>query len=415
MLSAFKNFVVSFLIASVIFGIGAYFATKTLEKTMNDILIGTDDELNDIIDHKNPPVTQRVTDATTDPSGEHPIDKIPQGDSFNLLMVVTDYQPEVYDDYIPSLEELEQIIAGARTPSPIEPPSTGDPQGDPSVDPEDPAGNEDPTEPVKPEEIHYLTTDYRRVTASTIILVRFDKMTREIVYIPLSSILEVNTPAGSMRLGDTYGYYSKETDPNGFSYLVGKIEFLTGLTVDSYLEFNVTELSTVLSSLGNVTVQLPCSVYNNGSEYVTMLSAFETSLDYHGEIETVFSSGSVRLTPENALPLFILTERFSGDIANKTQVETLLATAYLNKFCSLSVAKMRTILEEWEANENIFTNITPTMITDQKEIIQMYSEGVPVNYVYPYTVNAGTGTVIRFAEPDQNSAINALKSYRQSN
>ena len=155
-----------------------------------------------------------------------------------------------------------------------------------------------------------------------IMYAKLDKMSREIVYIPLSSILEVNTPAGSMRLGDTFGYYSKETDPNGFSYLIGKVEFLTGLTVDSYLAFNVTEIPTILSSLGNVTIQLPCSVYNNGSALVTILSAFETSLDFKGEIETVFSSGSVRLTPETVLPLFTLTERFSGDIANKTQIET---------------------------------------------------------------------------------------------
>ena len=86
MLSAFKNFAVTVLIALLIFGFGAFFAIKFLNTTMNSILTSEKEELSSIVNKGE----------DEDPSDENnpltPIDpeEIITGESFSFLLVKED-------------------------------------------------------------------------------------------------------------------------------------------------------------------------------------------------------------------------------------------------------------------------------------------------------------------------------------
>ena len=64
MLSAFKNFFVTFLISALVFGAAAYFATQFLTETISGIFDAESSELDHIL---NPGTDTAVTPPVTEP------------------------------------------------------------------------------------------------------------------------------------------------------------------------------------------------------------------------------------------------------------------------------------------------------------------------------------------------------------
>ena len=95
MLSALKNFGVTFLISALLFGVIAYFATLFVSNTVNSILDDESNELNDIISSEGS--LPEETDAPADTPSE-PEKDLPEGESFDFLLVTTDYRPDLYDN-----------------------------------------------------------------------------------------------------------------------------------------------------------------------------------------------------------------------------------------------------------------------------------------------------------------------------
>ena len=65
MLSALKNFGVTFLISALLFGVIAYFATLFVSSTVNSILDDESSELNDIISSEGLPPEETQAQETT--------------------------------------------------------------------------------------------------------------------------------------------------------------------------------------------------------------------------------------------------------------------------------------------------------------------------------------------------------------
>ena len=138
MLSALKNFGVTFLISAALFGIIAYFATGFVTSTVSSILDEEDEELDQII--QNNPAGEDT--AGTDPGTPGTEEEIPEGESFNFVVITTDYRPDLNNDYQPALETMKEHN-WYNTP------------------PEDTMGS--------------LSSDYRKAEVSSIVLSRVDK------------------------------------------------------------------------------------------------------------------------------------------------------------------------------------------------------------------------------------------------
>ena len=107
MLSATKNFVLTFLIALIIFGLIAYMLVGLV---LNNILGGTVEE------------TAPPEDTVVSPENEGPgnigIQFGNGGESFNILLIGTDYRPSDFVNYDPvMLEKLYGIKREEVTPS----------------------------------------------------------------------------------------------------------------------------------------------------------------------------------------------------------------------------------------------------------------------------------------------------------
>jgi hypothetical protein len=186
MLSAIKNFGVTFLISLAIFGVIAYFATGFVTGTVTDILENEHDKLSEII-HNNDPVADETEDVTDDP------DVIPEkeilGESFNFLIVTTDYRPDVYENYLPATSDIK----------------LGRPNRNDSTD-----------------YLGYLSSDYRETNVTSIIAVRIDKEREQVIYSYVTPKIRVFTSAGYKTLSEVYGIY-------GVDKLAEHINGLTGL------------------------------------------------------------------------------------------------------------------------------------------------------------------------------------------
>ena len=85
MLSAFKNFGVTFLIAAIIFGVIAYFAVGFVLNTVDSIMESEQGELESIIQN---PETGEGDGESDGELVDPPEDEI-VGDSFNFLVITT--------------------------------------------------------------------------------------------------------------------------------------------------------------------------------------------------------------------------------------------------------------------------------------------------------------------------------------
>ena len=161
MLSAFKNFAVTFVIAAVVFGIVGYFATRFVTATVSDILDSEITELDSILsaETETESGTQSGAEGSESSSSdtENPAaEQTPAGESFAFLVITSGYRPELFRDYLPTTADLDSLrskIAGYVTAS---------------------------------DSFGVLSKRYRERQATSITLVRADKERREYTYTYIS-------------------------------------------------------------------------------------------------------------------------------------------------------------------------------------------------------------------------------------
>ncbi len=195
MFSAIRNYILTFLISLLIFGALAWIVIHFAANS-----IGQGDSL------KPSDIETVIPDSN---SGDEPEPVTPEnpinGTSFNILLIGTDYQPDILKDY--DEDELNKDNDG-------------------------------------------FFKEARKISADTIVLLRVDKETKEFVFSAIPSETRVTVDGLNTRLGYVFG-------DKGIDFFVEKIEMLTSLNVDYYATVTVSGFENIINNLGKITFDVP--------------------------------------------------------------------------------------------------------------------------------------------------------------
>jgi len=373
MLSAFKNFFITFLIAALVFGAAAYFATRFLTDTISGIFDMEANELDQIL-HQNSDTASPDAPVTEPPAAgsdgtDSPRPTI-EGDSFNMLFIVTDYQPDIFSDYFPDEDTLTKM--------------------------------EDDIKNNLSSATDILGTAYRRTRACSILLLRADTKRMEYVLTPFPSAIRVHTASGDHSIADLYNLY-------GTDYLLSQISAMTGLILDHYLLVNVTELYEIVAELGGIPLYLSEEIYYNGKVATTNKPAPEEAenlpLLYPIGKTTVDAPGSVAL---------MMTEDYDNGISERTKLMTDFFIGMMEKLTAKSEAELTAFYDSICEKSLIETSFTPKDMVSQIKLIRAFgSEDLKISILeYPGQFFKATETEAAYFLPNTASGVNLFKIYR---
>ena len=201
-MTAVRNFILTFILSLLIFGVIAFglvrFTTSAFELGV-DRTEGTDTGESE--------QTQAPDETTPDVTPEDWLSL--KGESFTVLLVGIDYQPDVYDDY------------------------------DVSEDDKTPDGF--PKEP-------------RIVEADSITLVRVNKETGECLFCPIPAISKITVDGLPYQLQHLYGL-------KGLKAVADKVMAMTGIPIDYYAAVNMSSFASLIDDLGGITFYVPADMH----------------------------------------------------------------------------------------------------------------------------------------------------------
>ena len=145
------------------------------------------------------------------------------GESFNLLLIMTDYAPDKFSDYDP---DAVKNIFGREVGS---------------------SGNAD------------SLGGYRKIYAEDMVLLRFDKERRQITYtrIPGNTLVSV---------GGVKTCLENIPADHGTEYLVDKVHALFGVEIDTYILFTPENAAKALDKVGEITYTVQCDMSYQDAE-----------------------------------------------------------------------------------------------------------------------------------------------------
>lgn len=380
-----RNFGITFAVSLVVLGIVAIFAARYVAGAVTDIFNTNNKDLGQIL----------ITPEETTPDNTVKDDKFTrelEGETFTWLMVVYDKRTNVYDDYYPSKSQIE-----------------------------------------KSDEAGILGKDYRLVEADAIAVVHANVVTRDYIIMTVPSITKVETATGDYTLGEVYGIY-------GIEYLSEKIGSMIGLDIDYYTAMNATDLSSLASSVGAVSCELPVAIGFDGKEYVTFIDPEDTTVaetkpqpkpetkpkadkeTEKGETEAeteppetepvitneLDAAKSVKLSKK--LDAAILYSDYSDGIEQEMTILTSFVNGVLNNISSSSDGALQNILRGLE--KKMKTNITADEITKNGDVIRAYTWMGKQTIVYPGRLVSASANKEAFYMPDVNEAMEFFYNYR---
>ena len=224
MLSAFKNFIITFVISLIIFGVASYFSVNyALEATAvspEDTGVSVDGTL--------------LPEDTSTPVGDTGDEPETKGDSFNVLLIGTDLQKERFDDYDPALWLWGEDMYEMKEVS-------------------------DATK--------YMQSGffrYREIEADSMVILRVDKERREVTFTYIPGNMIVLSEGGNIEIGSLYA-------SKGIDFLRHKVEAVTGLVIDYHICISVEELEAVVDEIGTVEIEIPCDMeYTDEAQELTI-------------------------------------------------------------------------------------------------------------------------------------------------
>lgn len=398
MLSAFKNFIITLLIASAIFGVIAYFATQFVTATVGDILDDEEAALDNIITSTKP--ESDSTDETTE-DGQQVIQEEIQGDSFSFVVVTSGYRPDLFDDYKPATDTLRNQIGTFQTAS-------------------DSCG--------------ILSKSYREKHATAVILVRMDKERRQVTYTYITPETRVFTSTGYHTLGEVYEYY-------GYQRVGEYVTSLTGIAVDYTFLLDGYNFDEFLALLGTVWVNNPKDIYAEGNIHTTRSENTRTRTNEQGEQvvdhyenSLVLSAGSLEFNQYAANIMNTLKERSSPDIEAKGNYAVSIAKSYIAKLADMDIAEFRSAMEgllilqekesatkTWLSDGSVRTEpATPVLesnftMDDIDTVYELFHASVDFTsetIAYPGSYVTATENVDAYFNPNIKTAIKTFLPYR---
>jgi len=364
MLSAFKNFFVTFLIAALVFGAGAYFAAQFLTDTITGIFDAEASELDEILNPNQNP-TPSVTEPVNPSTGtDAPKEEI-EGKSFNMLFIVTDYQPEMFRDYLPAGEELDKLEKEEK--------QTG-----------------------------ILSTAYRRPRACSVLLVRADKERREFTLTSFPSNMSIPTPSGAQPMAELYNLYGTE-------FIISEVSSLTGLHIDHYLLVNVTELYQIVTELGGISMYIPKPLYYNGLVSTTVKPS-EKDLEI---LPMLYPIGVTDVNGSGAVAI-MTNEEYDGSVEYRNTLVTDFFKGTMTKLLTKTEADLSAFYDPVCEKAWIETSFTTKDLVAQIELIYAFgNENFKITTLnYPGRFVAATETEAARFEPNESAGLKLFKPYR---
>lgn len=319
MLSAVRNFALTFLVSAIIFGLLAYVIVGFVVDTMSDPLpSGTEQSTGDDTginqNNNNTPDSDDKLVSGDASSDDPPEDEEILGESFNILLVGTDYQPELFDDY-----DYEEKWTGPGFPD----------------------------------------KRNRKWGADMIVILRVDKENRQFVFCPIPRNTRVLVDGNYMQLGDVIS----EKD---IEFLSGKVSGLTGLKMDYYAVVSVGAISAAVDAIGSVNYYVPEEmVYSDPAQ----------------NLEINLKKGTTKITGERAEQLLRYVGYKNGNIGRmNTTVE--LAKAILAKFTNVTYMSKAGEMYD-AVKDHVETNFTVDDLFNNIDLIFSYSKFETVTITYP--------------------------------
>ena len=349
MLSALRNFALTFLISALIFGVLAYVVVGFVVDTMTNSVpvidnnpqnaVSGDSSQGDV--QANPNNTNPDQSGNTSDTDLPPITDEINGESFNILLIGTDYQPELFDDY-----DYEERWEGPGFPD----------------------------------------KRNRKWGADMIVILRIDKENKQFVFCSIPRNTRVFVDGNYMQLGDVISEKNLE-------YFSGKVSGLTGLKMDYYAMLTVGSIAAAVDAVGTVTYYVPeAMVYSDPAQ----------------DLEINLKKGTTNITGERAEQLLRYVGYKNGNIGRmNTTIE--LAKAILAKFTNVTyLSKAGDIYDA--VKEHVETNFTAEALLENIDLIFSYSKFEAVTITYPGVNKVFDG--VNYFEPQTSGALSIFSPYK---
>ena len=340
MLSAFRNFGITFLIAGVVFGLIAWPIVKVVSNTLSD--------------QKKPSQTVETTSTaeTVPETQESQIETAPpkeiKGSTFNLLFIGTDYQPERYDDY-----DYEEKWQGPGFPD----------------------------------------KRNRRYSADTLIFLRVDKENRRFTFATIPSNTLIKNGSELYAYGDTY--YDHD-----LTYFINQAKNLVGFNDIHYMIIDVADIAEIVDLLGGFDFYIPEDIYEIPEPVETLpetepeslpaeTSDEETEPPRETEPETepepviLLKKGLGFIDGEKA-QILLRYPNYSGGETARLNVSVQFLQYIINRFTNYNNKDNADKIYE-KLSGIIETDFTVEDFTANKDLIFSYSEFALKTAVYPGT------------------------------
>ena len=350
MLSALRNFALTFAVSALIFGVIAYFIVGFVVDTMTDA-IPTGNDTEDFSDPLlpdtspdpiviPPAISTEDNDATEPPADETPI----LGDTFNLLIIGSDYQPELFSDY--DYEEKWRA----------DPSNTGFPD-----------------------------RRNRPYGADTLLILRVDKENRKFVFCSIPRNTRVSVDGEYIQLGDVISRKSNE-------FLCGKVSGLTGISIDYYVHITVGKIASIVDAVDGITYYVPEDMNYEDPEQQLTIS---------------LKKGTNTLDGKEAMQLLRYVGYENGNVGRmNTSVEFIKAV--FAKFTNITYLSKAASLYD-SVIDSVETNFTSDDLMNNLELIFSYPKFEAVTVTYPGTTKTYGG--VAYFEPSISTAMNMFDSF----
>ena len=279
MLSAVKNFFLTFLISILVFAFVAIPIAELVITNLGDFN-GDGEQTID--------PSQDGNSNNNNPSGGIVFGN--SGSSINLLLIGTDFRPSTFVNYDP--EQLKALYG--IEPSPIPPaqiPNDLAPPANLSVNSDGHIGASD----------YYVTEDgslifedgfyevpYRKINSDTIILIRIDKERGHTSFTTVPTDAYVSIDGVYVKIGELYGKY-------GLQFLIDRVHAMTGIAIDNYIVASYEQFPGLVDALmpTGVSVTVPYNIsYNYGDKDVSgNLSAGRYLLNGASALQLLYYDG----------------------------------------------------------------------------------------------------------------------------
>lgn len=207
-----RNFLITFGVALLLFSAVAFFVIRLVAgpSTQNTDDTGSNSNSASTDSDGNPVSsdTEGPGGSDTDPTTPDPVKA---GESFTFMLVGTDYQPDVFDDYSDSDTDTSAGSAG-------------------------------------------LPEKGRRINADTIMIFRVNKDKRVFMFSALAPNTKTSTATG------VYSTLNDSFRQGGAEGLMRHVGSLTGLTIDYYAVVGISDCVEILDLIDNISFNVPCDM-----------------------------------------------------------------------------------------------------------------------------------------------------------